>query len=77
MGVRWVFLRARPGERRALLPGGWVPGDTLACKRRPGPVLDMRKAAHPVVGSGLAVETLVPQSEGYTIAGADASTGNP
>ena len=77
MGVRWVFLRARPGERRALLPGGWVPGDTLACKRRRWPVLDMRKAAHPVMGSGLVVETLVPQSEGYTMTGTDASTGKP
>lgn len=63
--------------RRLPRPDVWVPGDTGCRAVVWVPVLGMQKAAHPVMGSGLEVETLVPQSEGYTIAGTDASTGKP
>ena len=48
----------------ASLSRGYVAG--LGHEKTPGPE-----------AAGVEVETLVPQSEGYTMAGTDASAGNP
>ena len=67
--------------------GSWVPprwyggewgagGHGLSLRRR-WPVLGMQKPRLLGVSDGVQVETLVPQSEGYMMAGTDASTGNP
>lgn len=48
----------------AALSRGYVAG--LGHEKTPGPE-----------AAGVGVETLVPQSEGYTMTGADARTGNP
>ena len=47
------------------------------CRVVTSPVLGMQKPRLLGVSDGVQVETLVPQSEGYMMAGTDASAGNP